>query len=138
MTNANAEEMAATINGCLPHVKVGTLRFWGEWFGRPYDNVHRLVECSTERDVLILRFNEGESLTLWAPRELTADERTFRIADAERIRWEWFSYGRPKVAQNRFYMEFTKEGSAVTVATDFHPPKEGFRPSVKHAAVEIL
>jgi hypothetical protein len=33
------------IANLLRHVKRGTLRFWGEWFGRQYDNIHIVVSC---------------------------------------------------------------------------------------------
>jgi hypothetical protein len=97
---SEAQQMAEHINGRLPHIKTGALCFWGQWFGRPYDNVHRTVACEADGEVLRLRFNEGESLFVWSPRSLKADQRAFRIADAAKVRWEWFYYGRPKTESN--------------------------------------
>jgi hypothetical protein len=36
-----ANELAAI----LPDVKRVALRFWGDWFGRPFDKGNLLVEC---------------------------------------------------------------------------------------------
>jgi hypothetical protein len=33
------------ISNAIPNIKPGTMRFWGEWFGKPYDNQHKLVKC---------------------------------------------------------------------------------------------
>jgi len=37
------EKLADRIKQTLPKVPSVTLRFWGEWFGRPYDNCHTLA-----------------------------------------------------------------------------------------------
>jgi hypothetical protein len=58
-----AQQAADQIRAANPNVKSGTLRFRGHWFGRPYDNYHRLVGCDSEFDVLKLYFNEGEVLS---------------------------------------------------------------------------
>jgi hypothetical protein len=52
------QEIAKDITEILPHVKRGILRFWGKWFGRPFDNYHWLVACDANDDCLRLRFNE--------------------------------------------------------------------------------
>ncbi len=34
--------------------KGGTLRFYGQWYGRPYDNFHRFINATSEGNCLIL------------------------------------------------------------------------------------
>jgi hypothetical protein len=55
---------------------------------------------------------------------LEANKETFRIANAAKVRWEWFYYGRPKTDANRYFMEFTNSGSTITVTTnvDWYTP----------------
>jgi hypothetical protein len=67
---SEAERMADLIKQRLPEIEPGTLRFWGEWFGRPYDNKHKLIGCDAEVELLRLHFNEGEVLSVWSPRDL--------------------------------------------------------------------
>jgi len=133
-----AERIDELIRPGLPLLKVGALRFWGEWFGRPYDNIHRVVGCEAEGNVLKLRFNEDEVLSLWNPISCIADERTFRIQDAGRVRWEWFSYGRPKTISNLYFKDFIKIENQITTSTNVAWYTPDFKPSSEYPAVKIL
>lgn len=82
---SEVEMLAKRIQQQLPSVKTGSLRFWGEWLGRPYDNQHRLLRSEATRDVLHLIFNEDESLRIWAPSGLELDSSTFRVSTAGRV-----------------------------------------------------
>ena len=55
---------------------------------------------------------------MWVPSGLVLDESTFQIRDAERVRWEWFAYGRPKTPANRFFKDFVKNGNTVVASTN--------------------
>jgi hypothetical protein len=83
---------------------------YGEWFGQPYDNFHTLVEVEAAGDELRLRFDEGETLSVWDPREVVLSSDVFRIGGASRVRWEWFSYGRPQTPENLHTIEYAVEG----------------------------
>jgi hypothetical protein len=141
---SEAERLAELIARQLPDIEPGTLRFWGEWFGRPYDNAHRLVSCDAQADLLHLHFNEEEVLSVWAPRDLhigpgrPSSQAILRIRNAARVRWEWFSYGRPHVAANRCFRDFVKtaDGIAATANAGGHVPK--LIPDPTAAAVEML
>jgi hypothetical protein len=126
------------LNKALPNIKSGTLRFWGEWFGRPYDNMHTLVRCEFTHDVLTLHFNEGEVLSVWNPKALTINRWTFQIADADRVRWEWFYYSRPKTAANLYFEEFVKSPEGILATTNVDWYKPDLKPIRTAAAVEIL
>ena len=132
------EEIADRIHKAIPHVKKGSLRFWGEWFGRPHDNIHTLVRGEVENGCLRLLFDQGETLSIWFPRGLSINESTFKIKTATRVRWEWFYYGRPQVSSNLYFMEFEKSGTGVTANSniDFYQPN--LNPTIFHPAVEIL
>src|SRR4051812_37086562 len=102
------EQLAERIRNAVPNIKTGSLRFWGVWFGRPYDNCHCIVGSGGDANVLHLYFNEDEILSVWAPNGLTLNRSTFQILDAERVRWEWFYYGRPKIDANRRFLDLVK------------------------------
>jgi hypothetical protein len=134
-----AKLLAERINNALPHVRSGTLRFWGEWFGRPHDNCHVLLRCDAEQDHLLqLYFNQGETLSVWAPRDLTADDSAFRILSADRVRWEWFYYGRPQVPANLYFMDFLRSAKQVTATTKIDWSSSNLKPNGRRPAVEIL
>jgi hypothetical protein len=110
------------INRALPNLLPGSLRFWGVWFGRPYDGAHRIVACEHDHRVLRLRFHYEEQLTVWSPvgLELTSSESRseFRINDAERVLWQFFYAGRPKTDANRFFYDFVKTPQTILATSN--------------------
>jgi hypothetical protein len=84
----HTKQIADRMQRAIPKVPSGSLRFWGEWLGRPYDSWHTLISCRSEQNVLRLCFDQGETLSVWAPDGLTIDRSTFRISDSYRVRWE--------------------------------------------------
>ena len=130
--------MADALARDLPRIKnAGTLRFFGVWFGRPMDNLHRIVSCVAEGAVLRLGFEHGEQLSIWSPRGLEADAKRFRIAEAAQVRWEWTAFGQPRAERHRQFMEFRSEAGAVTLATNRPGPLPAERPSAACPAVEL-
>ena len=107
------ETIAENVRRALPNVKRGTLRFWGAWFGKPYDRLHTLLRCEAKEDVLRLYFDQGEVVSVWLPRGFSMDESTFLIATAERVRLEWFYDGLPEIDGNLFFEDFDKTGYLV-------------------------
>jgi hypothetical protein len=111
-----AEKLADRIRQTLPRVRSGTLRFSGQWFGRPHDNVHTVVSSEAAGECFRVAFNEGETLPVWSPRGATIDEATFRIDDAARVRWE----------------------CTITASTNAAWDRPVIRPDQAHPAVEIV
>ena len=132
------QDIANCIQKAIPHVKKGSLRFWGEWFGRPHDNTHTLMRCEVENACLRLFFDQGETLSIWSPSGLSISTSTFKIKTATKVRWEWFYYGRPQISSNLYFMEFERSRAGVTATSniDFYEPN--FSPTIFHSAVEIL
>jgi hypothetical protein len=73
----------------------GTLRFWGDWFGRPMDNVHIVTEVRLDEkdNKLTLRFSNNEVCTIFDPVNIVSTDKQFCILDASKITWQWYSYG---------------------------------------------
>jgi hypothetical protein len=134
----DAERKAERIRAALPSLKRGSLRFWGQWFGRPHDNVHTLVGCTAEGVRLRLVFDENETLSVSDPGEVTADHTTLRIVDASSLRWEWFCYGRPKIAENLYFEEYLKSSRGVSATTNVDWYKPDLRPDANAPALEIV
>jgi hypothetical protein len=92
----SSELISKQINALIPNIKGGTLRFFGEWFGRPYDNYHRIIGSEFQDEILIIHFDKGESLKIREPEGFQIGENIFIIHKANCVRWEWFYYGRPR------------------------------------------
>lgn len=135
----------------------GTLRFWGQWFGKAYDNWHRVVSCEADGDLLQIHFNENETLSVWAPRNAAFEERphprepgewspsgrklkdrVFSIRDADRVRWEWFYYGRPPAPENLHFIEFVRTPDGIAADNGPEEVKRNLRPDPRQPAVELI
>jgi hypothetical protein len=130
-------EIADRIRTDLHAVKRGTLRFWGNWFGRPYDVRHAMTSCDVSGEVLQLGFDHEERLSVWSPRDLKLDEVTFQSGDAERVIWEW-NYGRPKPRKDLHFKDFTKAEGSIVVSTNIDWFTPDMTADSRLPAVEIL
>jgi hypothetical protein len=133
-----AERMAQRIQQTLPGLKRGTLRLWGQWFGRPYDNTHSVVDCAAAGDLLRVTFDQGEVLSVSEPADAHFSESVFRIRRASRVRWEWFYYGRPKTAANLYYEEYSSAGPTISARTNVDWYLPDLEPDPADPAVEIV
>lgn len=133
----SAEKAVRQITALLPSVRGGSLCFFGEWFGGRPDNWHVITGAEPDGDALAVRFNEGETLTIWDPEGVTISEDEFRIERASRLRWEWFYYGRPRRPENLYLMEYVVAAGGVTVrdTSDWFEPQHN--PDLTAPAVEI-
>ena len=111
---------------------------WGEWFGKPHDNIHSINRCSAVGSTLMLEFNNGEILTVENPEGIEISDTVFSIRSASAVRWEWFYYGRPQVSSNLYFMEFERSAIGITASSniDFYQPN--LNPTIFHPAVEIV
>ena len=76
------------------------MRFWGEWFGRPYDNFHIPVSAELFENVLTIRFENGEKCTVFEPSGIVNEPNDFHIARASKIVWEWYNYSGERTPAN--------------------------------------
>lgn len=138
MSPSDAQAIYDTLRLIIPNVKSGTLRFWGEWFGRPMDNFHKIVRCDVQDDTLCIFFDGAETLTVHRPQGFVASAKEFWIADADRVLWEWYYYGKPHLPENLYHEEFIKEDDNVTASTNVDWYSPNLKPSINERAVEIL
>ena len=131
-----AARIADLIQQQLPALKAGTLRFWGQWFGRPMDNVHTVTGASADGESLEVRFDNGETLRVVRPAGCVIGARTFRIDNAAMLRWEWNAYGNPP--GRRYFEEYVRNGNGIEASTDVDWYVPSLRPSATEPAVVIL
>lgn len=87
MTNSPAQEAGSDLAAVAGQVKHGTLRMFGDWFGRPMDNNHIVRSVRAEGRDLIVPFDEDEELTITDPDDWTFSADTFRVRTASRVTW---------------------------------------------------
>ena len=117
--------------------KGGSLCIFGDWFGRPYDNVHVPKTFSFDNDILTITFDNDETLTIWNPSHVQIEERLLKVGEASKVRWDWFYYGRPKIEKNRFFLEYVKDQGRIHTDTNVDWYNHPFQTSLKEPAVVI-
>jgi hypothetical protein len=115
-TTLTPQDFVDKYNKKQGQVKGGALCFFGHWFGRPYDNYHQLEVAAFDysTNTLTMAFDERETLTIYNPQDISEFESKLTIGLADKIYWKWFSYGKPQIEDNVYFIEITREGSALT------------------------
>ena len=136
LTMESLSDIAESIMQLPERNRSGTLRMFGDWFGRPMDNVHRVTDAKGDADRLILSFNNAEKLTVWNPSEYSTIAYTIRIIDADRVRWEWYYYGRDHALENLLFHDYRKSEGQIIVARSHGGGNPGA--SIHEPAVELI
>lgn len=71
----------------------GSLCFYGDWFGRPYDNFYKIKEYTFHDDILEIRFDEGDFLRITNPKNIVNDKEQFAVTHATKVEWIHHLYG---------------------------------------------
>lgn len=100
-------------------IRNGSLKFWGDWFGRPYDNFHTVIRATVSEDnVLTILFDQGEVVEISKPTKIISEKDKFYIPDASNIRFSWYYYGRDRIAQNLNYLEYSSQPNGSVIRKD--------------------
>ena len=130
-------EFAQRINASLSIFRGGSLRIWGQWFGRPADGFHRIVTASVESGHVRLAFDQSETLAVWNPRRLKIKTGSFTVGTADRVRWEWYYYGRPIAPENLYYEDYVNKGHRITATTNVDWYVPNLRPNPLMPAIKL-
>ncbi len=73
--------------------KRGSLFFFGEPFGRLYDNIHKIESIHYDGELLVIRFDQWEELFVYDPQDIESAEKELKIASASKVKWSYILYG---------------------------------------------
>ena len=95
----------------------GTMRFWGDWFGRPMDNWHKVTNAIYDEsaNVLVMTFENGEECIVSSPIGITSSKNSFYIQDASCVTWSWYFYGKERIDENKFQIQYKKESADIVI-----------------------
>jgi hypothetical protein len=102
------------------------------------DNLHTSTAYEVGDDYLRLTFNEGETLEVWGVRGLRKEGKGMAIQSANRVRWEWNYYGRPKLPENRYFVEHVVVDGKINATSSALWYKQESKASLLEPAVTIL
>lgn len=94
-----AEKLTKIIN-YLEEKPGGSLRLYGEWFGRPNDNYHKILLCIFKDGILKIKFDAGETIKIWNPNNITFNNNELIIKDSTCVEFLRYYYGKPQTIEN--------------------------------------
>lgn len=62
----------------------GSLCFYGDWLGRPYDNFHKIVNTNYDGEILEISFDRRERLIIFEPENITSTKNELKIEKAKK------------------------------------------------------
>lgn len=119
--------------------KGGALRIYGDWFGKPYDNHHKISKAQFDKisKILTIEFNEGETLQIHNPRHIFEASTFLKVLGADRIKWTWYFYGKFKTRENLYFLDYKKSSSKIQTDTNVDWYKPAFNVSLGDPALMI-
>ena len=138
-----ASAIAEALRPQLP-MSLGSLCVWGDWFGRPGDNVHVVIGALAHGRTLVLDFKDGEALTVLEPgacvvdRDAAPQRPHLSIESARRVEWGWFVYGLPHGPENWFVETHWVGDGQVRATTTADWYDAAFAPSIDQPAVTFI
>lgn len=120
------------------NIHSGTLRIFGEWFGRPMDNFHTIVSAHSAGESVLVHFDLGEDLQIWEPKGINISDAVFRIDKATRVLWRWFSYGKAQQLENLHTRNYQWHESGVLKTEDRGAPARLDAHHTRDPAVELV
>lgn len=94
----------------------GSLWFFGESFGRPFDNIHRIKTIKYDGEILAIKFDEGEELLVYNPENIESNEKELRIGKASKVKWTYVPYGNYTEQRTKIYIN---ENNRITKVTEY-------------------
>lgn len=125
----SSDDVRDAIYEHLGSLRSGSLTFWGSWFGKPHDNIHRIVGADSFDRCAVIYFDHAETLLIEAPRNWSLDGGRLLVREAERVCFQWFHYGRLPGRETLHFEAYRLTEGRVTFETDFQP----FRSPELHA-----
>lgn len=92
--------------------------FYGEWFGRPYDNFHKIIKANYENDCLNIYFNNGEILNVFNPLGIRNEENCFKIEKASKVVWQITPYGDENNIPKKYIYKDCENGKILKAILD--------------------
>ncbi len=88
-----ADEILGVVMTWFRQVGGASLQLPSGWFGRPFDNLHRLTSGTVAADRLLLVLDDQLLLSLAHPRTVVYDQKNLRLSGFDHATWDWDEYG---------------------------------------------
>lgn len=116
--------LSNAIKSDLASLCAGSLSFWGNWFGRPYDNIHRIVGAHAIDKTTIIYFDQAECLVVEAPSDWSLTDGKLLIGNARLVRFHWYYYGRIPCQNTLQFEEYRVSEEGLSFSTNFQAGRQ--------------
>ncbi len=136
----NPEELEELLKSKNNLFKGGTIRIYGDWFGKPHDNYHSIESADFDRELnrLTLKFKEGERLEIHNPNQIFESLTFLKILTADRVRLTWFYYGKTQEKENQYFIDYKHNDKKIETETNVDWYKPQFDVSLGQPALMIF
>lgn len=98
----NIRDIEDEVRDWFAVVELASLELPGRWFGRPYDNFHRLSRSEVSGEEFLLELDDRLHLLIGGITSVEVTEMIFTI-DADRIVFHWQEFGQSAEQQSEVY-----------------------------------
>jgi hypothetical protein len=91
--STTVETVFSVVRDWFAAVRLASLELPSGWFGRPYDNLHRLTWLAHRGDKVIMELDDRLHLIITGPAEVDANADELRIVGFARATFDWQEYG---------------------------------------------
>ena len=95
----------------------GSLCFYGDWFGRPYDNCHKIIHTAYDGEILEIQFDQHERLLVYNPERISSTEQELKIEKAQKVKWIYIPY--QSTSHETHTITYTVEGGKPVKKTKY-------------------
>lgn len=95
----------------------GSLCFYGDWFGRPYDNCHKIIHTAYDGEILEIQFDQHERLLVYNPERISSTEQELKIEKAQKVKWIYIPY--QSTSHETHTITYTVEGGKLVKETTY-------------------
>ncbi len=105
MTYDNVDEFISKIQNSQKTIKSGTLRFFGDWFGRPMDNCHEVTRIEFIENELVIEFCNNSLVSIIEPNGIILENDNFTLKNANKVRYE-YGNSSSNTRLRKYYIEY--------------------------------
>lgn len=133
------EELVNQINLKENTCKGGTIRIFGDWLGRPYDNYHELNTAQFDQtlNLLTLHFTKGEQLEIYNPEHIFEASTFLKIVKADSIKLTFFDPNKTQTKENQYLRDYRLNDKKITTKASPNWYKPTFDVSLGEPALMI-
>lgn len=88
-----AKDVAQEVSAFFARFSVASVRLPDGWFGRPYDNHHRLTKIENIGGSVVVELDGCQELTVVEPTAVDVEAGVLRVTGFAKAVWDWVEYG---------------------------------------------